>query len=103
MTVTLSSDVSESSIVVASKDQISSDLAGEAVILNLKSGVYFGLNEVGAKIWTLIQQPRAVRDLRDALLAEYEVEPDVCNRDLLQLLQDLKVADLIEVSHEKTP
>lgn len=103
MTNTLTSDALAYSIVVAVKDQISSDLAGEAVILNLKSGVYFGLNEVGAKIWSLIQQPKFVQDLRDALLAEYDVEPEVCDRDLLQLLQDLKAADLIEVSHEKTP
>lgn len=101
MATTLPSGLLDSSIVVAVQEQISSDLAGEAVILNLKSGVYFGLNEVGAKIWSLIQQPQSIQDLRDALLAEYDVEPEICDRDLLQLIQDLKAADLIEVSHEK--
>ena len=101
MTTTLTSGMLDSSIVVAIQEQISSDLAGEAVILNLKSGVYFGLNEVGARIWTLIQQPQSLRDLRDALLAEYDVAPEVCDRDLLQLIQELKAADLIEVSYEK--
>ena len=48
----------ESSVVVASPDQISSDLGDEAVILNLKSGVYHGLNEVGAKVWAFIQQAK---------------------------------------------
>jgi hypothetical protein len=95
------SDVLESSIVVAVKDQISSDLVDEAVVLHLKSGIYFGLNDVGARVWSLIQQPKSVADLREALLAEYEVAPDVCDRDLMQLLQDLKAADLIEVSHEE--
>lgn len=101
MATTLPSGLLDSSIVVAVQEQISSDLAGEAVILNLKSGVYFGLNEVGAKIWSLIQQPQSIQGLRDALLAEYDVEPEICDRDLLQLIQDLKAADLIEVSHEK--
>lgn len=103
MAYTLTFDVSKFSIVVAVKEQISSDLAGEAVILNLKSGVYFGLNEVGARIWNLIQQPKSVQELRETLLAEYEVAPEACDRDLAQLLQDLKAADLIEVSYEKTP
>ena len=102
MTHTLTPNALKHSTVVAIKEQISSDLAGEAVILNLQSGIYFGLNEAGAKVWSLIQRPTSVQDLRDALLADYEVEPEVCERDLLQLLQDLQAAALIEVNHEET-
>ena len=52
-------------VVVAAEDQISRDLDGEAVILNMKSGVYCGLNEVGARIWQLIQKPMSVTHIRD--------------------------------------
>jgi hypothetical protein len=90
--------VSSSSIVVASRDQVSSDLAGEAVILNLASGMYYGLDEVGAQVWSLIQEPRSVDAIRDTILEEYEVEPDRCERDLLALLQELEAAELIEVT-----
>jgi hypothetical protein len=93
-------EISESSIVVAAVEQISSDLGGEAVILNLKSGVYHGLNEAGARIWNLIQQPKFVKDLKQVLLEEYEVEPEVCMNDLLALLDNLKDAGLIEVKNE---
>ncbi|MCA1992893.1 MAG: lasso peptide biosynthesis PqqD family chaperone [Coleofasciculus sp. S288] len=92
--------ISESSLVVAAPGQISSDLGGEAVILNLKSGVYHGLNEVGAQIWKLIEEPKTVKEIEQALLEEYEVEPECCQRDLLALLQNLEAAGLIEVSHE---
>jgi hypothetical protein len=88
------------SIVVAAKEQVSSDLAGEAVILDFKSGVYYGLNEVGARIWNLIQQPKTVSEIRDAIVAEYEIEPEVCDRDLKALLQQLEASGLIEVSNE---
>ena len=47
--------------MVATKDQVSCDLAGEAAILNIKSGVYYGLDPVGARIWNLMQEPRAGR------------------------------------------
>ena len=94
--------VSEHSTVVAVKDQVSADLAGEAVILNLKSGVYYGLNEVGGRVWQLLQEPRTVAAIRDTLLEEYEVDRDSCDRDLVAVLQELATAELIEVHHEAT-
>jgi hypothetical protein len=92
--------VSNSSIVVASVDQISSDMAGEIVMLNLKNGTYYGLDEVGARVWNLIQEPRSVSAVCDAILAEYQVEPDRCEGDLLALLGELAAAELIEVRDE---
>ena len=92
--------LSEQSMIVVSPDQVSCDLSGESAILNLKAGVYYGLNEVGTRIWKLIQEPRRVGDLRDALLEEYEVEPDRCEADLMILLQDLLDNGLIEEKNE---
>ena len=82
---------------MAAKDQVSSDLGGEVAILDLKAGVYYGLDAVGARIWSLIQEPRTVNEIRDILLEEYEVEPERCERDLLVLLQRLADEGIIEV------
>jgi hypothetical protein len=89
--------VSGSSTVVAAKDQVSSDLGGEVAILDLKAGVYYGLDAVGARIWSLIQEPRTVNEIRDILLEEYDVEPERCERDLLVLLRRLADEGLVEV------
>jgi hypothetical protein len=89
--------VSGGSTVVSAKDQVSSDLGGEVAILDLKAGVYYGLDAVGARIWSLIQEPRTVNEIRDILLEEYEVEPERCERDLLVLLQRLADEGIIEV------
>ena len=78
------------SSVVATKKQICSDLVGEAVILDRKSGVYCGLNCVGASIWNLLHQPKTVNEIRDTLLTEDFVESSQCDRILLPLLQALK-------------
>jgi len=83
---------------VVAKEQVSCDLAGEAAILNMKNGVYYGLNPVGARIWNLIQQPKTVSDVLHTLLEEYEVDSDRCERDLVELLQKLAAQDLIEVT-----
>lgn len=83
--------------IVATSEQVSCDVEGEAAILNLKNGVYYGLNPIGARIWNLIQEPRQVGQLRDQLLAEYEVDPERLETDVRQLLADLAEHGLIEV------
>ena len=91
--------LSTDSVVSAVGGQLSADLKGETVVLHLESGIYFGLSDVGARIWELIQDPTAVGDLRDALLEEYDVEAAQCERDVLALLGELKAHKLLEV-HE---
>jgi hypothetical protein len=93
--------ISESSTVVVTKDQVSCDLSGEAAILNLKSGIYFGLNTVGASIWKLIQEPKTVKEIREAILEEYNVEPARCEHDILEILQEFSTHGLIEIVDEK--
>ncbi len=93
----MSPNISDRTVVVVAKDQVSCDLAGEAAILNIKSGVYYGLDPVGARIWSLMQEPRAVVDIRNAITDEYDVEPDQCASDLASLLDKLLAEGLIEV------
>jgi hypothetical protein len=96
---TRDSTISENSIVQSVKNQISSDLGGEAVILNMNTGIYHGLNEVGAFVWNLIEQPQLVQDIQQRLLQEYEIEVSVCKLDLFALLKDLQDAGLIEIKN----
>jgi len=97
------SQLSGSSTVVAARDQVSCDLAGEAAILDMKSGIYYGLNAVGARIWNLIQEPKLVDTICETILKEYDVEDDRCVRDILTLLQSLLDNGLVEVCHETAP
>ena len=84
-------------IVSPSPDQVSCDLEGEAAILNLRTGVYYSLDPVGAVVWKLIEQPRTVADVRDAMLARFEVEAERCELDLFQLFEKLAAEGLIEL------
>jgi hypothetical protein len=85
------------SVIKVAKEQVACDLAGEAVILSLKSGRYFGLNEVGARIWNLIQEPKTVSSVLDAILEEYDVALDQLEYDVLALLEQMMANELIEV------
>jgi hypothetical protein len=96
------SELAPHTTVVAIADQASVDLDDEAAILNLKTGVYFGLNEVGAWIWRLIQQPRTVAEVCAAVVDEFEVAPERCQADLQTLLHELAQHQLIEI-HDAGP
>jgi hypothetical protein len=84
--------------ISAVKHQVSCDLAGEAVILNLENGVYYGLTEVGARLWNLIQEPCTFSEILETLLAEYDVAPEACESQIRTLLTELDANGLIEVS-----
>ncbi len=92
--------VSETSIVVANERQVSCELVDEVAILSLQSGVYYGLNEVGGRIWELIQERIPVEQVYELLLMEYDVAPERCQEDLLTLLQILATKGLIDVDQE---
>ncbi len=70
-------------------DVLASAFEEELVLLNLKDGIYYGLEGVGTRIWSLIQQPTPVAAVRDALVAEYDVDPARCEADLRALLAEL--------------
>jgi hypothetical protein len=91
------------SVIVATPEQVSCALADESAILNMKNSVYYGMNSVGTRVWNLLGEPKTIVQLRDTLLAEYEVEPERCERDLLQLLEQLRAEGLIEIQIASAP
>lgn len=80
-----------------SKDAVFRDLDGEAVILDLGAGTYFGLNAVGARMWQLLGEHSVLRTVFDTLCREYDASPDVLERDLIALVSRLEQARLGEV------
>jgi hypothetical protein len=90
-------DISISSIIIAEKDPVTSEMANEVAILDPKSGMYFGLDHVGARIWELIQEPIAVKDIRNTILSEYDVDVERCERDLFVFFREMSNKGLIEV------
>jgi len=78
-------------------DVLFQELQGEAVLLNLKSGVYFGLDPVGTRIWQLFPDNERLADVAKAIVTEYEVTEDRCATDLLALVADLEKQGLVSV------
>ena len=91
-------DISVTSIVAATRDQVSSDVGGETILLSMESAMYYGLDSVGARIWELLREPVRVSEIRDVIATEYDVEIERCESDVLAFLKELAAKGLIEVS-----
>jgi hypothetical protein len=76
---------------------IEAEIDGEMVGLHVEKGTCYGFNGTATRIWSLIESPRRLSDLRDALLEEFDVEPDVCETELVDLLKDLEADGLVEL------
>lgn len=70
-------------------DVVFRELDGEAVILNLETGIYFGLDDVGTRMWQLIAEHGSLRHVVEVLREEYEADDAALERDLLALATDL--------------
>jgi hypothetical protein len=91
------SQITEGTTLVVGARSVSADLEGEAVILDTVDGEYYGLNEVGARIWTLLQEPTTFGELVDTLIEEYRVDRDRCAAEVRTLLGQMEEKDLLEV------
>jgi hypothetical protein len=78
-------------------DVVFRQLDDEAVLLDLKSGTYFGLNTVGTRVWQLLGEQATLSNVLDTLAGEYDVARDELERDLLSLSQELCARGLTEV------
>jgi hypothetical protein len=82
-------DISLDSSLKVSSDVVFRELDGEGVILNLASGIYFGLDETGMRMWQLIDEHGRLDAVLARLCDEYDATPEIIERDLLRLATEL--------------
>jgi len=90
--------VSPNSVVARTGGLVESQIDNEIVALNIESGVCYGLNSVGARVWQMLAAPIRVNDICRALIAEYEVDPDLCEHEVIELIMHLHAEKLVAVT-----
>ena len=83
------------SAIRISEDVLSQEVAGEAVLLDLASENYFGLDEVGTRVWQMLKTGKGPEVIVESLLADYEVSREKLEADVADLLDQLEGAGLI--------
>jgi hypothetical protein len=92
MTLTLTSVLSRAG------DVTTAEVDDELVMMRLASDAYFGLDDIGTRIWQLLEQPATAADLCRRLQGEYDVAPEQCERDVLRFLHDLHARGLVNAA-----
>jgi hypothetical protein len=95
MTGIMAMEINLNSRVRIQEDVLFQELQGEAVLLNLKTGVYLGLNQVGTRIWQLLQEDGTLQRVMDVMLQEYEVAQEKLQTDLLNLVGQMEKQGLL--------
>jgi hypothetical protein len=89
--------------VAAGDDVLARDIEGDTVLLSMTQAEYFGLNPTGTRIWQLLQQPRQLRDVRDTLAGEFDVELAMLEKDVLAVVADLVTHGLARIVSNDRP
>jgi hypothetical protein len=74
------------------------DLGGESVLLNLDSEQYFGLDDIGTDMLSMLKESSSIQTTYDRLLQKYDVEPQQLQQDLLELIEQLVEHGLVQVA-----
>ena len=90
----------DSTIRIA-KNVIWREIEGEAVLLDLDNGLYYGLDEMGLQMWSLLEEHGDRRAVVSRLVEDYEVSADRCEGDLNQFLETLAKHGLVEVGNRE--
>ncbi len=82
------------------KDVVFRDLDGEAILLNLETGKYYGLDQVGTRMWNLLSQHGQVEPAYWVMLEEYNVTEEQLREDMLGLVDKLASHGLVQIVEE---
>lgn len=83
--------------IVFKEDTIFRKLDDEMIIIDMNSGKYFGLNETGARIWTLLNEFNDIKKVQGSLLDEYNISEEECLKELKRFLQTIYEKGLVDV------
>ncbi|MGH9848288.1 MAG: PqqD family protein [Blastocatellia bacterium] len=86
--------------LMVTPDTLINVIEGESVLLNLKSESYFGLDQVGTRMWTLLTTSDSIQAAFEALLDEYDVSANELRQDMQDLIEKLIANGLVEVTGE---
>lgn len=89
--------IGEDAVLSHAAGLVAADLDQKKVMMSIESGKYYGLDEIGTRIWELLEKKPAFCELVQELLKEYDVDEAACRRDLLSFLNKLYDQGLITI------
>ena len=85
-------------LIVRISGVVTADMDGEIGMLHMEKGMYYALNDVGTRIWQMLEKPETIRGIIDGLRREYAVDADGCREQVLEFLEAMHKKGLIEIA-----
>lgn len=79
-------------------DMLSAEIGGEAIMMSIEKGAYFGLNPIATRIWDLIDQPKSIAELIEVISTEYEVSDEQCSADVQEFVADMLARGIAQLA-----
>lgn len=83
--------------IKARKKVVSQILDDETILLDTVNGIYFGLNQTGTLIWSLIQECTTLGEIYQTICRKFEIDEETAWKDLLEIVNSLQKKNLIEI------
>ena len=90
-------NVTLDSVAERNPAMIFTDLDDTVVMMDADKGMYYELDPIATRVWTLLETARSVAAVCDVLAGEYDVSSEVCRRDVLALLRQARELGIVEV------
>lgn len=85
-------------VVSQVEEIVASDMDGETVMMSIENGEYYGMDAIGSRIWALIEKPAKVLDLINTLLEGFDVDREMCEKDVLKFLNELNDNKILKMA-----
>jgi len=92
--------IKSDSIIKKNHEILASDIDGETVMMSIENGKYYGMDEIGSRIWGLINGENTPATIIDKLLKEFDVSREECMTDVMDFLEELKKNELIRYANQ---
>jgi hypothetical protein len=86
--------------IVGETNIVFNEMDGETIMMSIENGEYYGINSIGSRIWTLLESPKAVSEICDTLLRDYDVTPEQCAQDVLHFLNKMAEKGVVRIVTE---
>ncbi len=88
--------ITKESYVIRNNEVFANEIDNEVVMMHIKTGKYYGLDDIGSRLWERMKEKIQVGELIGQLLEEYEVSEEECAKDVLEILVELQSNELIK-------
>lgn len=89
--------ITPDTIVIQKRTLPSVVLDEEIALMNTENGRYYSLDPVGSRIWAIMAEQITIKDIVAILLQEYEVSPEICGNDVIDLVKQLNEQGLVNI------